>query len=327
MIMIPNQSIKVLIIFFLVMLTPFVTFSQAIDPVMKIKTSGPITDFVLDGSTVLLSTAAGTIESYNLINGKKIEIIELPPSKDFMGNPVPTKVYSIDRLNDLTLYVTQGSHGFRNVELLDADFKIHLFDAEKERLMVKKARFINNELILLGLLGNELILYDLVKNETVYKTSISPYSFSDFDLNDDKSYVFTADESGVIHKMDVDKGNWLEDYSGNNVDNVFKLVASNETIITAGQDRRVGFYSLTGKQHHFLQKEFLVYCVGLSTDGKIAAYTADEENTIFLFDLEKKNETHKLKGHKGIVSKIEILNKSRVISSSEDGYLLIWDLN
>ena len=299
-------------------------FSQIIHPHLKIKASGAVSDFFTGDSTIILSTDAGTIETFSVANGDRIDFYGLPKMNDFMGDPVSTKVLSLDKYDELLLIVTQGNHGFSNVFIKKGEKEIQLFDADLDRLMIKKARFVNSTQVLMGLLSNDLMLYNIEKKEIVYKISISPYTFSDFDLSEEKDFVFTSDESGIVHKISVQDGNIIDEYSGNNVDNVFKIATGNGLILTAGQDRRIGVYQPASAVKYYLQREFLVYCVGLSANGKIGAFTADEENTIVLFDTSTKQEEYRLKGHQGIVTKIEIIDKHTVVSSSEDGYLMIW---
>ncbi len=299
---------------------------QNISPSVKIITSGAITDFFIEDPEIILVTDAGTIEWYNFKTGQKTNFIQLPKIKDFMGDEVPAKIFSVDKLNDQLIYVTQGIHGFRNVVIRQRKDEKKVIDANIDRLLVKKVRFINEKEILLGLMSNEIMLFDIEKNEMVYKLPISAYTFSDFDLSRDNQFVYTSDESGIVHKIDIQKGKVVKDFSCNNVDNIYKLVYRNETIITAGQDRRVGVYQALIGDKYYLQKNFLIYCVGLNENGTVGAYTADEENNITLFDINTKSEITKLTGHQSVITKIEFVDDHTLISASDDRYLMIWKI-
>jgi len=314
------------LLFYLVFST-FLCFGQLIQPALKIKTSGAITDFLIDGSKITLSTDAGTIEEFSLSNGKRIKTEHLPEMLDFMGDPAPTKVYSIDKFDTKILIVTQGLHGFRNLLVADNNDTIKVIDATRNKLMIKKARFINNNHILLGLMSNELILFDINQKEIVYTSTISAYSFSDFYLNKNNQFVYTSDESGIIHKIDVKDGKIVEDFAGNNVDNVYRLVYKNGVIITAGQDRRVGVYNSKTGESYYLQKDFLIYSVALSSDASIGAFTASEENDITIFNVETRNELMKLKGHTSVITKMEFIDEYTLVSVADDHYLMIWKIN
>lgn len=313
-------------VFLILLLSSFALGSQEVYPSIKIKTSGAITDFVLKNNSLILATDAGTIETYQLNNGKQTHFITLPESRDFMGDIIPSKVFSIDVLNEKLLVVTQGEHGFRNVLLLKGSEIDTLLFASKEKLMVKKAAFINENQLLIGLMSNELVLYNFKKKETVYTSYLSPYTFSDFSLSEDKQFVFTADESGIVHQVKVADGKITKEFSDINVDNVYKLVYRKGTIVTGGQDRRVGVYqTITGNQY-YLQKDFLVYCVGLNMEGTLGAFSADEENNITVFDTFSRQEKEKLVGHESVVTTIKFIDDKTLVSASDDRYFIIWKL-
>ncbi len=316
--------VKKVIFCIFICLSFFLVYGQDIHPFLKIKASGAITDFLVEDSKVILSTDAGTIETYNLRNGQRISKILLPAMKDFMGDPVPVKVYSIDKLNDKLLMVTQGDHGFRNLLVYKNGEPEEIINAEKDKMMIKKARWIGGRTILLGLLGNDLVLFDIDRKKAIHKLSISPYTFSDFYLTEDKRNAFTADESGIVHKIDLIGFEIEQEYTGINLDNIYQLVYKNGVIITAGQDRRVGVYNTITGENYFLQKSFLVYSVGLSTDGRIGACYATEENDISVFMTATRNEGYILRGHQSVITKMEFFNNHTLISAGDDQFLIIW---
>ena len=301
-------------------------YGQEINPTLKIEAAGAITDLFIENSTVVLSTDAGTIETYNINTGEQTEIIQFPPMKDFMGDDVPTKIYSIDKVREKLLVVTQGNRGFRNVSIIENGQTQEIFNADRDKLMIKKARWINNNNILLGLMSNDLILFDVGQNKVICELSISPYTFSDFSLTADKQYVFTADESGIVHNIEVNNCEIRKDYTGINVDNIYQIVSKNGIVITAGQDRRVGVYNTITGDNYFLQKDFLVYSVGLSPDGSIGAYSATENSDISIFNTTTREETHVLSGHKSVITKMEFFDNKNFISAGDDQYLMIWKI-
>ena len=299
---------------------------QNIHPFLKIKASGAITDLIIDGSNILMSTDAGTIETYNINTHKRDGLIQLPDTKDFMGDPFPTKIYSIDKLSFKILAVTQGNHGFRNVLIFENVQSEEIINAERDKMMIKKARWVNNNTIVLGLMSNDLILFDVTQKEVICDVNISPYTFSDFSLTKDKQYVFTADESGIVHKIDLNNCKVKQDYAGINVDNIYQLVYKNGVIITAGQDRRVGVYNIFTGDNYYLQKDFLVYSVGLNSDGSMGAYCATEENNISVFETSGRRETCVLQGHESVITKMAFIDNNTFLSAGDDQYLIIWKI-
>ncbi len=300
--------------------------AQEIHPGIKIKTAGAITDFFIENSNIVLSTDGGTIETYNVKTGEQSDFVQLPPVKDFMGDEVPTKIYSIDKTSGKLLVVTQGNHGFRNVSIFENGIPEEILNAEKDKLMVKKARWIDNNTILLGLMSNDLILFDVGKKQVICDLSISPYTFSDFSPTANKQFVFTADESGIVHKIKVNNCEIEKEFTGINVDNIYQIVSKNGIVITAGQDRRVGVYNTITSNNYYLQKDFLVYSVGLNIDGSIGAYSATEDNMISIFKTVSRNESFVLSGHKSVVTKMAFFDDHTFISAGDDHYLMIWKI-
>jgi len=301
-----------------------VLFGVEIQPVIKIKTAGTITDFFIENLKVVLSTDGGTIETYNIKTGKQTDFVQLPPMKDFMGDDIPTKIYSIDKVLGKLLLVTQGNHGFRNMFIYENGQPEEIFNAERDKLMIKKARWINSNIILLGLMSNDLILFDVGQRQVICKLSISPYTFSDFSLTADKEFMFTADESGIVHKIKVNNCEIEQEFTGINVDNIYQLVTKNGIVITAGQDRRVGVYNTDTGDNYFLQKDFLVYSVGLNADGSVGAYSATEDNNISIFRTASRDESCVLSGHESVVTKMAFFDDHTFISAGDDQYLMIW---
>lgn len=304
-----------------------ILFSQESDLILKIKASGSITDFYADENQIILSTDQGIIEQFDILNGRRSHLITLPEMKDFTGKAIPTKIYSIDKSSDNIVAIAHGIHGFRNVLIINNGETRKIIDSEKDKLIVKKTRFVNESQVLLGLLSNELILFDIDKNESIYKLEISPYTFSDFCLSEDHQFVFTTDESGAVHMIDITNGKIKKEFTGNNMDNVYQVDAKNGIILTAGQDRRVGYYNTISMNKYFLQKDFLVYSAGLNSDATIGAYCASEENDVTLFNLENRKELKTLTGHKSLVTKIEFIDKHTLITAAEDGVLMIWKID
>ncbi len=300
--------------------------TQEVHPTLKIKTAGAITDFFIENSKVVLSTDGGTIETYNINTGKQTDFVQLPQMKDFMGDDVPTKIYSIDKVMGKLLVVTQGHHGFRNVSTFENGKQEEIFNADKDKLMIKKARWINNNTILLGLMSNDLILFDVGQKKVICELSISPYTFSDFSLTTDKQFVFTADESGIVHKIEVNNCLVKQEFTGINVDNIYQIVTKNRIVISAGQDRRVGVYNTIIGEDYFLQKGFLVYSVGLNAEGSIGAYSATEDNKISIFKTASRNESCVLSGHESVVTKMAFFDDHTLISAGDDQYLMIWKI-
>lgn len=300
--------------------------SQNVEPYVIIPTSGAVTDFVIDNNHIYAATDESVIDIINATSGKVFDKISVPFSHDFMGDEIPSKIYSVDKIDDKVVFVWQGNRGFRNVSVKENNIITKIIDADINKLMIKKVRFIDENNILLGLLSNELILFNLKTKNIVYQEQISAYSFSDFCLNSSKTQVATTNESGIVHVIDVSNGQPINTFQNNNVDNVYQVDYKNNVIITAGQDRRVGIYYTVINNSYYLQENFLVYSVGLSNDGFIGAFCASEDNEISIFDINSKTILHNLVGHNSTITKIIFTDNNTVVTSAEEPIMIIWKI-
>lgn len=303
----------------------FLVFSQ--QPAFKLKASGGVSDFVYENDFLYVATDNGKIDVFNTKTKQKNKSITVPNVKDFMGDEIPAKIYSVDVLENENriLIVSQGKGGFRDVYVFENNALNKILDANENKMMIRKARFINGYQILFALMSSEIILFDLANNKEIYKNQISTSTFSDFVLSEDlKSYI-TSDESGIIRKFETSSGKLIKEFKGENVDNVYQVDFKNNVIIGAGQDRRVSVYQNINSSY-YLQSDFLVYSVGLSPSGKLGAYQKNEENEIAIFDIESKNILKTLPGHQTTLTKLLFISESELISSSDDPEILFWKL-
>ncbi|MCK5776204.1 MAG: hypothetical protein KAH25_08510 [Bacteroidales bacterium] len=296
----------------------------SIQPLYHLQASGTVTSFIVKGDVLYAATDAGCIDVFNWKTKKKMHTISFPDIKDFMGDDIPPKIYSIDIWADKIICVGQGVRGFRNVYLIEKEKKHLLIEAATDKMMIKKALFVNNDHILLATLGNELILYNILNKTIVYNHQLGTSVFSDIDLNNDKTKVATADESGIIHIINVENGKTIEELKGQNLDNIYQTKFNNNWVIGAGQDRRASVYQLDKQQGYYLESSFIIYCVGLDQQGEFGAFSYSEENYIKVFNTKTKEEIALLKGQKSTLTQIEFVAENTIISSSEDTAIMVW---
>ena len=312
--------------FILTILFTLNLYGTIITPSYSMKSSGSVTDFIVEGDLLYAATDQGLIDVFDYKKRKRINRYNIPNITDFTGDIIPAKIHSIDKLigkNEL-LIVSQGENGFRDVSIIDAEKVSKLVDAKKDKMMIKKASFINKNTIILGLLSNEIILFK--DKKIVYKEQINTSTFSDFELNHSRSKIISTDESGNIHIIDVKSGRTDMEIDGLNLDNVYKLNYFNNRIITGGQDRRVAVYKISNKEKYYLQSDFLVYCVALNNKGTLGAYLANEENDIIVFNTMTKQKVLTLKGQKTLPTNIVFVTDNTIISSGGDPEILVWEL-
>lgn len=298
-----------------------------ISPRLMIQASGNVQNIVIHGQNIVAGTSVGTLEVYKISDASLVKKITFEPIKDFTGETIAPKIFSVDALEgaDTYLSVIQASSGARKLVLIEKGIMRELI-SEKENLFINKAKFIDSNRILIALMSNELILVDTKSAQKRYQVQINPSHFSDFALNESKSLVASSCESGEITVSDVSTGKMLYVLSGGNVDNVYKVDFKNQKILCAGQDRRGIIYDTQSKSYERFDGSFLIYAGALSPSANLGAFAFNEQNDIVIFDVISKAKKHTLKGQKSTLNTIVFVNEKELVSGSDDQFILIWRL-
>ncbi|MEA3477050.1 MAG: hypothetical protein U9R60_02635 [Bacteroidota bacterium] len=295
-------------------------------PVGKYIASGVVTDFVLEDNRLYAATEQGAVDIFDLLTTQRTDHLVLPAIKDFMGEDIHPRIYSVDALRQKILIACQGEGGFSNLYVHSEGSLHKIVDAEKEKMLIMKARFVDDHTVLLALLSNDYILFDLATKTRQYCKQFSTYAFSDFCLNKLKKIFLTADESGSLYLVDVRNGEVIMEYKKGNVDKVFQVDYQNDIIISGGQDRRVVIYKVGTEDYEVLQQDFLVYSVGLGPGASLGTYADSDSHNIIVFSIETMQVEYVLKGHKNPVSKICFYGEGRVLSAGTDQEILQWKI-
>lgn len=292
-------------------------FAQDIAPTFSYKASGGVTDMVYEDGKIYAATDASRVDIFDTTTQTKIDSnITVPQIKDFMGDTIEAKIYSIDKIANKLLIVSQGAKGFREIYIYDTTMQ-KIIGIDK-KMFISKAMFVDANKILFALLSSELFLYDIKSQKQLWTIAVSHSKFSDFTLDTSKKQAIIADESGNLKIVNLSSGMIVNTLKGQNLDNVFKVDTQNNKIITAGQDRRTVVYDLVKpNKTYYLQSEFLIYAAALSPSAKYGAYSSDEENNVVIFDTQSKKKLYKLTGNKMTLSKILFINESEVFVSSD----------
>ena len=277
--------------------------------------SGSVNDIVVQNKKLYAATDASCLDIFSLQNHKKIKTIKLEKIIDFMGDTIDTTIFSVDVIAGKIMMLSQGLEGYNRVYIYEKG-KLDLLVADKDHLAISKAKFLDKNTLILALLSDEIISYNITKHKQNYRVDSSSSKFSDFVLNEDKSQVVVADESGDLQLLSTKNGKHLETFSGNNLDDVFGVDYKNGIIATAGKDRRVVIYDIKKGGAYYKTSSFFIYSVGLSPSGKIVAYSSDVNNNITLFDTKTKENIAEYGGNKSPLSKILFLNENEFIVSS-----------
>ena len=293
----------------------------AIPPSTVIKTGGLISDIVVSDGKIYAATDGEGVEVFDMKSFKKLNTFRVPNIKNMSGKSYSPKIYSVDHYKNMTVLVSESGSNFRNVYLMHND-KVSKIVDNGRGLLIKKVRFVDDNHLLFGLTGDTIVLMDIEKNTLVYQVQAGGGVFRDFALNPTKSYVAVADEGGEIPMLEIKSGRKVKTLKGINVDNINRLDYKQNTIISAGQDRRVGIYS--AKNSYFLETEFFVYAVGLSPSASRGVYTDGTENELQVFDIATKAKTSRLRGGDAVFDSLIFLDEHRLIGAGEENKIYYW---
>jgi len=302
------------IVSFLVLISSLYS-APLIEPSAQFISSGAVLDIIYNKDRLYSATDASSVDVFDFKTKKIIQKIEVDKIKDFMGDVIDSKVYSVDILDDKIMILSLGKQGARRVHIY-ADGKLNLVLPYTKGLYIAKAKFLNKDTIILGLLSNEIISYDIKKQKENYRVQVSQSKFSSFVLNEDKTEIVVADESGDLKIHKTANGSFIKELAGKNLDNVFQVDTKNGVIATAGQDRRVVIYK--GSRAYYKKAKFLIYSVGLSPSGKIVGYASDENNNVTLFKTATKTKIGVYGGNKMTLTNILFINEKEFFVSSDD---------
>ncbi len=304
----------------LLTLVLFVTLSLfAAKPVMPVShydASGAVVDMIVHDGKIYCSTDSSSVDIIDLNSKKRLKQIKVDKIKDFMGDLVDAKVYSVDVMKEKILMLSQAEQGYRRLYLHVSGKNQLIIDTDAQ-LSIAKAKFLDKNTVLLALLGDELISYDLTTHKQNWRVQVSGSKFSNFVLNEDRSEVVVADESGDLQIVATKDGKHLKTLSGQNLDNVFQVDYKKGIIATAGQDRRVVVYDVNDGSAYYKSAHFLIYSVGLSPSGKRVAYSSDENNNVTVFNTKTKSTLGLFSGNKMTLSSIVFLNENEFLVATD----------
>ncbi len=294
-------------------------------PIHEIKVKGLAKDMVLVDNELVIATDAGHIEVYDANTYKKLKEITIAKIHDFMGDEVPARVMSTDKIGKRYLILSDsGVGGYSNLFLYDGALT-QLISPEDKKAIIK-ARFVDSEHILLGYLGNEAALLDIAGKKELYRVQLSESKFSDFALNEDKTQAVFSCESGVLNVIETKTGKVLKELKGLNVDNVYRVDYKKDLVAAAGQDRRGALYNVKTGKGSYIQGNFLIYSTALTPTARKVAFAMDENNDISIFDTLTKSKLAVLKGQKSTLNVIIFKDEAHLYSASDDSSVMVWEL-
>jgi len=298
---------------------------QTIKPLDHIDVDGNVVEFVHKNGTLYIATDTGKLGIYNWKNKSLIKKIQFDKIHDFMGDSIDPKVFGVDVNSDATLLIimVQDEGGERILYLYKNKKLIKLLD-KNDHIQMREARFLDDDHILIATMSNELILFQISNRKALYETKLSLSTFSDFQLNEDRSKVASACESGIVYIVDVKSSKVLKTLEGGNKDNVFKVDYKNSYVLACGQDRKAALYNVKSGSKTVYPTKFLVYAGALNKDASLSAFGINEQNDIGIYNNRTKSIKYILKGQQSTLNTILFIDEKTLISSSDDNHILIW---
>ena len=306
------MKILVIAVFFVVNL-----FAQKlVEPIYVYKTTkGLATDIDYAKNRLYIATDSGRVDVYDTKTKKEIKHIDLSQIKDFMGDAIDSKIFTIDIYKGVLLLLSQDSGGYSRAHFYKND-TLQQKISQNDKLNIIKAKFIDKDTILLALISNDIISYNVKTKKINWETQVSMSKFSNFALNGNRSMVAVGDESGEVHLLDTKSGKKLKTLKGQNVDNLFSVAFAGDIVLTGGQDRRAAVYNIKSTFAYHKVSHFFVYGVGLSPSGKIGAYSCDIDNNVEVFNIATREKIAKYKATKKVVNSIYFINEDEFFVNS-----------
>jgi WD40 repeat protein len=291
---------------------------QNLQPTYSFKTTGTVQSILVEDNKLYGGTDNGTVEVFDLQTKEKIQTIKIPDIKDFMGDTIAAKIYSIDKINNKILITSQGMKGYRNIFIYEND-KLEKVIGIDKKYFFQKTNFVSEDKIIFGLLSNQIGLYDIKNHKLLYLIQISPSSFSHFMLSEDKKTLATTDESGIVRVLDIKTGAVIKEPKALNLDRVYQLDFKNGIILTAGQDRKAVIYKEFSS--YGMDFSFLLYSCALSPNANLGAVAHNEQNEVLIFDTNSKEKLYNLVGQKATLTQILFKNEKEVFTSCDDPHI------
>ncbi len=312
---------------FFFLLSIWVWAVQTVSPIHQIVVNGFAKDMVLTpADTLLIATDNGHIEEYTISNYEKIKEISIPKVKDFMGDMMPARILSTDRMGDTYLLLSDsGKGGYSNL-FVERQGKLTQILSPNDKEAIIKARFIDSSHILLGYLGDEVALLNIDSKKERYHVQLGESKFSDFALNEKKTEAVFACESGILSVIDVQTGKIIKQLKGQNLDNVYRVDFKNGMVSAAGKDRRGALYNVQTGEGSYIEGSFFIYATALSPSARKVAFAMDENNDISIYNTLTKSKLAVLKGQKSTLNVIVFKDENKLYSASDDNTVMVWDL-
>ncbi|SES61812.1 periplasmic protein NapL [Campylobacter lari] len=288
----------------------------------ELKLNSNLNVLKLIGNSLLIGLDNGEINQYSIQDKKLQKITQLDKIKNFYEENLSPRIYSIDYLNGAILILSEGDFGskklyvYKNKQLLSYDL---VNDG------VKKALFLDDNTILLALLGSNIELFDLKTKSVIKNFTFSNSSLSDVVLNETKTQLVAGFESGEIILFNVKKWQKIKSYKNIHKDNIYQLDFKNTVIASCSTDRKLGI--VQNDQEKNIERNFLIYTCALNKNGSIAAFGDNEKNIIEIIDTKNLKSIKKFQNKDFLLEYLIFLNDHELISAGYEDKIIFWSID
>lgn len=288
----------------------------------ELKLDSNLNALKLVDNSLLIGLDNGEIKQYFLKDKKMQKIIQLDKIKNFYEENLSPRIYSIDYLNGAILILSEGDFGskklyvYKNKQLLS-------YDLANDG--TKKALFLDDNTILLALLGSNIELFDLKTKSVVKNFTFSSSSLSDVVLNETKTQLVVGFESGELMLFDVKKWQKIKSYKNIHKDNIYQLDFKNTIIASCSTDRKLGI--VQNDQEKNIERDFLIYTCALNENGSIAAFGDNEKNIIELVNTKNLKTIKRFQNKDFLLEYLIFLNEHELISAGYEDKIIFWSID
>ena len=306
------------VLFFLFTLLNFIFAAQISTPYEEIEASANVLSTTLISGKLFIATDGGTVEIYDPKQSKFEEIIKIDDIKTYVSDHERPKILSIDELGGKILILSEGDYATKVLYLRENG---QMKSINLTNQAIKKALFLDGEHVALASISNEIYFLNLKSGEIYEHFKISIAMLSDMEISEDRGTLAIACESGKVYFYNI-LAKKMDRILDIHTDNIYDIAYKNGVMISGGTDRIVGIFSAGTLKK--INTGFLVYGVGLSTDGKIAAYMSDEMSDVNLVDSSSLENIAMLKTGQSTINSIVFISDNEVATSAYEKKILFW---
>jgi hydrolase, carbon-nitrogen family len=271
-----------------------------------------------------LGTDTGTVNIYDIKADKFLPTISLQKKKSYFNDEPSSRIFSIDRLGDMLLILSELSYDERRLIVYKFDgLKFNeIKNFQTPNKSAKKAFFIDENQAVISDFGNEIYIVDLKNGELKFKNKFSIALYVDFEINKARDKIAIGAESGVVYIYNL-KTKQIEKMLNFFKDNMYDIDYIDDMVAVGSITRQVGIYDGDIK---YFNADFIVYALGLSNDKKRIAFMNGEQSDILIFDIKSRKKLATIKTGQEILSEIYLSNDDRVISVAYQKEVKFWSI-